>query len=132
MMRTFASDNSRIAFEGNLAATELYKIEGASYQETACLKRNTIAPRFDFVVLPLALPHIPAIQKAILSKLPFSGDRGIIHAQIEVNGELVFGAYDNFHPETVMLYRPIERAVLDDLVTTRILRSYTLVQEKQL
>ena len=30
MMRTFASDRSRIAFEGNLATTELYGLEAAS------------------------------------------------------------------------------------------------------
>jgi hypothetical protein len=62
----------------------------------------------------------------------FNGDRGIIHVQIEANGQLVFGAYDNFHPETVLVYGPIETAVLDDLVTIRTLRSYAPVLERQL
>jgi hypothetical protein len=132
MMRTFASDNSRIAFEGNLATTELYGLAGASYEETTILKRNTIAPRLDFVILPLALGRVPAIQKAIQSKVAFSGDRGIVHVQIEANGELVFGAYDNFHEETVLVYGPIEAAVLDDLVATKTLRTYAPVQERRL
>ena len=40
MMRTFASDQSRIAFEGDLATTELYRLEGASYDETDILKER--------------------------------------------------------------------------------------------
>lgn len=130
MMRTYASNCSRIAFEGNLSTTELYRLEGASYEETAVLRRNTIAPRLDFIVLPLASSRVPAIQTAIWSKVPFSGKSGIIHAQIEVDGQLVFGAYDNFHPETVMVYGPIETSVLDDLVATRTLRSYAPVLER--
>ena len=130
MMRTFASDRSRISFEGNLSATELYRLEGASYEETAVLKRNTITPRLDFVVLPLASDRVPGIQKAIQSKVAFTENRGIIHAQIEVNGVLAFGAYDNFHPETVLVYGPIDTVMLDGLVATRTLRSYTPVSEK--
>jgi hypothetical protein len=125
MMRTFASEQSRIAFEGNLAATELYRLEEASYDETEILKRATIAPRLDFVVLPLVVARVPGIQKAVESRIAFGGNRGIIHVQIEANGELAFGAYDNFHPETVMIYGPIDKTVLDDLVTNRTLRSYT-------
>jgi hypothetical protein len=124
MMRTFSSEQSHIAFEGNLAATELYTLEGASYDETEILKRATIAPRLDFIVLPLVPARVPEIQRAIRSKIAFDGYRGIIHVQIEADGELVFGAYDNFHRETVMVYGTIETSVLDDLVKARTLRSY--------
>jgi len=127
MMRTFASEQSRIAFEGNLAATELYRFEGSSYDETEILKRATIAPRLDFVVLPLALARVPQIQKAIESRIAFGGNRGIIHVQIEAGGELVFGAYDNFHRDTVVVKGAIDKAVLDDLVKNRTLKSYAPV-----
>jgi hypothetical protein len=132
MMRTFASELSHIALEGNLAATELFTLEGASYDETEVLRRATIAPRLDFVVLPLVPTRVPEIQQAIRSKIAFSGYRGIIHAQIEACGELVFGAYDNFHRETVMVYGTIERSLLDGLVKARTLRSYAPVLKRAL
>jgi len=125
MMRTFASEQSRILFEGNLAATELYRLAEASYDETEILKRATIAPRLGFVVLPLVVARVPGFQKAVESRIAFGGNRGIIHVQIEANGELAFGAYDSFHPETVMIHGPIEKTALDDLVTNRTLRSDT-------
>jgi len=124
MMRKFASDQSRVAFEGNLATTELYRLEGSAHEETPILKRATTAPRLDFVVLPLIPSRVSDIEKAIRSKIAFDGYKGIIHVQIEANGELAFGAYDNFHPETVMIYGPIEKAALDELVTNRTLKSY--------
>ncbi len=124
MMRMFAADQSRIAFEGNLATTRLYRLEGAAYEETPTLKRATTAPRLDFVVLPLIPARVTDIEEAIRSRVAFDGYRGIIHVQIEANGELAFRAYDNFHPETVMIYGPIERATLDDLVANKTLRSY--------
>jgi hypothetical protein len=129
MMRTFASDRARIAFEGNLAATELYTLEGASHDETEVLRRATTAPRLDFVVLPLRVSRVAEIQKAIQSKVAFDGDRGIVHVQIEADGKRVFGAYDNFHRDTVVVNDPIELAVLNDLVKTRTLRSYAPVSK---
>jgi hypothetical protein len=124
MMRKFASDQSRVAFEGNLATTELYRLEGSAHEEKPILKRATTAPGLDFVVLPLIPARVSEIEKAIRSKIAFDGYKGIIHVQIEANGELAFGAYDNFHPETVMIYGPIEKVALDELVTNRMLKSY--------
>jgi len=132
MMRTFASDRSRIAFEGNLATTELYGLEIASYDETDALKRATTAPRLLFVVLPLDLVRVPEIQNAIRSKITFGGSKGIIHVQIESAGELVFGAYDNFHRDSVVVNGTNETAVLDDLVKTRILRGYAPASKRAL
>ena len=130
MMRMFASDQSRIAFEGNLAATELYRLEGASYEETEILKRATIAPRLDFVILPLFQSRVPKIQKAIRSKIAFGEYSGIVHVQIETSGELVFGAYDNFHRDTMVVNGKIQTALLDDLVKNKTLRSYAPVSKQ--
>jgi len=130
MMRTFASDQSRIAFEGNLAGTELFRLVNASHEETGKLKRATIAPLLDFVVLPLLPTRVAEIEKAIRSKIAFTGYKGIIHVQIERQGEISFGAYDNFGQETVVVSGAISKEALDDLVKNRILRSYSPISPK--
>lgn len=130
MMSTFASERTHIVFEGNLASTELFKLEGASYQETGELKQATIAPRLDFIVLPLTHHRLPEIERAIRSKVAFAGNRGIIHVQIEANDEIVFGAYDNFGRESVVVSGAIPTKLLDELVKQRTLRSYTLIPGK--
>jgi hypothetical protein len=92
MMRTFASEQSRIAFEGNLASTELFRLDKGSHEEVGILRRVTIAPQLDFVVLPLVPSRVPEIEKAIRSKVSFAESRGIVHVQIESDGEIAFGA----------------------------------------
>lgn len=131
IMNAFASEQSHIAFEGNLASTELFKLEGASYEETAKLKRATTSPKLDFIILPLTATRVPAIEKAIRSKVAFAGNRGIVHVQIETNDEIVFGAYDNFDRESVVVNGAIPTHLLDELVKSRTLRSYTSIFEKQ-
>jgi hypothetical protein len=130
MMSTFASERTLIVFEGNLANTELFKLEGASYEETAKLKRATTSPKLDFIVLPLTATRLPAIEKAIRSKVAFAGNRGIIHVQIEAKDVIVFGAYDNFGRESVVVNGTIPTNLLDELVKDRTLRSYTPIPEK--
>jgi len=128
MMRTFASEQSRIAFEGNLASTELFRLVGGSHEETGLLKRATAAPQLDFVVLPLAASRVSEIEKAIRSKVAFARYAGIIHVQIETHGEIVFGAYDNFGRDRVV-NAIMDTSILDDLVKARILRGYSPIPE---
>ena len=125
MMRTFASEQSSIAFEGNLASSELFKLEGGSHDEVGVLRRATTAPQLDFLILPLLPTRVAEIEKAIRSKIAFSGYKGVIHVQIAVNDEIVFGAYDNFGRESVVVYGAISPDVLDDLVKVQTLRSYS-------
>ena len=127
MMRRFASEESRIAFEGKLTSTELFRLEGASFDEQGMLKRATVAPKLDFVVLPLMPSRVPEVEKAIRSKIAFAGYKGIVHVQIEANGKIVFGAYDNFGRETVVVDGAIPTDLLDELVRDRTLRSYSRV-----
>jgi hypothetical protein len=89
MMRTLASDRSHIAFEGNLASTELFQLDEASHEERGNLKRATIAPQLDFVVLPLVLSRIPEIEKAIRSKVAFAGNGGMFRSNLTVRLYLV-------------------------------------------
>jgi hypothetical protein len=129
MMRRFASEQSRIAFEGNLASTELFRLVGGSHEEAGLLKRATAAPQLDFVVLPLVASRVSEIEKAIRSKVAFAGYAGIIHVQIESHGEIVFGAYDNFGRDSVVVNATIDTSILDDLVKARILRYYSPISE---
>jgi hypothetical protein len=47
------SGNAHMSFEGRLNHLRLASIPGASEEETFVLKRNTIWPKQDFIVVPL-------------------------------------------------------------------------------
>jgi hypothetical protein len=85
--------NAHISFEGNLSALGMVHLPGATDEETPVLRRNTLRPRQDFVILPLETDFIPGIGAAIGGTLP----RSIIHIQIEKMGRLELGLYDNFN-----------------------------------
>jgi hypothetical protein len=114
--------NARISFEGDLSKCRLAQILGAASDETAILKRNTLSPVQDFIVIPLELETIRPI---IAGVLPEGGVvHNIIHVQIEKDGKLAFGAYDNFYPECVICSPVISKAMLDHLVENGVLKSY--------
>jgi len=124
IMRALANEHTHISFEGHLGHTELMKLEGARFEETAVLRRGTISPVLDFVVLPLTPASLPLIEKAVVSRIAFRSSRGIIHVQIETRGEMAFAAYDQFHAECVVAYSPVPVALLAELVETHVLHSY--------
>jgi hypothetical protein len=125
MIRTLAHEDTRISFEGRLAHTELAKIAGASLNETEVLKRNTISPRMDFLVLPLTPATVHAIEKAVVSIVAFKGYAGIVHVQIERQGHLSFVACDHFHEDCVWVSDAVPTPLLAELVKNRVLHSYT-------
>jgi hypothetical protein len=129
MMKVFAADDSRISFEGKLSNTSLFEMQGSSHEETGALRRATVAPLLDYVVLPLTSMGIHKIEKAIDSKIAFHGSKGIIHVQIESQGEIAFAAYDNFSRDCVVVTSKVPTAVLDELVNAQVLRGYILVTE---
>src|ERR1700733_5764211 len=93
MMKVFAAGGSRIAFEGNLSGTSLFVMDGSAHEETGLPKRSTVAPLLDYVVLPLTPARVADIEKAINSKVAFHGDKGIVHVQIEAQGQTALAAY---------------------------------------
>jgi hypothetical protein len=111
---------ARISFEGDLSKLALLRISDASQEETAALKRNTIWPKQDFVVVPLEPSTVTTIVAAMGGTIP----NAIIHVQIEKGGVLQLGAYDDFHPETIF-FGEILKPLLDSLVSQNILRQYT-------
>ena len=124
MMHELAGDNAWISFEGRLIHTDLIKIGGVAFEETELLRRGTIAPKLDFLILPLTRDSLPAIEKAILSKISFHSTEGIVHVQIEKDGTMVFAAYDNFSESCTWVFSNFPTVLLDELVARKVLVSY--------
>jgi hypothetical protein len=91
VMRAFQG-GARISFKGNLKRCRFGPELLPSSLETAALKRATEEPELDFLVLPLEKATVEPILKQVLQ----AGFRDIVHIQIERDGKLQFGAYDNF------------------------------------
>lgn len=83
MMKELAG-NAHISFEGEFDVAGLAAIPGASQIETQMLKRNTLSPRQEFVVVTLEPSNIAPI----ISKLGGTTPRGVLHVQIEKDGRL--------------------------------------------
>src|ERR1035437_3911064 len=115
-MKELAGD-AQISFEGDLQALGLLGLPGASTEESNVLKRNTLWPRQDFVVLPLEAQAVGAVIAAIGGTI----SHAIIHIQIEKAGKLEFGAYDNFHPQSMFFGGAVTQSFLDSLVAEGIL-----------
>jgi hypothetical protein len=107
--------------KGALLQTELAHIEGVTHEENGVLKRATLWPIFDFLVLPLTQEKLSAIEKAVIYKIAF-GNRGIIHVQIERNVKMAFSAYDGF--QHAVPYSAVPGALLEELTEKRVPRNY--------
>jgi hypothetical protein len=119
LMEEFAGD-AHVSFEGDLSALPLSSIPGASQEETGVLRRNTLWPKQDFIVLPLE----PSTSKAIISAIGGTVPNTIIHIQIEKGGTLQFAAYDNFHPQCIIFHSTFKPAFLESLASESIVRPY--------
>jgi hypothetical protein len=103
IMRHFRGDGSFISLEGTLSSFQAGALDNSIATETAELKRNTVSPVLDFVVAPLSAHNVEVVSRAVLKKDLLSEGDGVIHVQIASAGRLVFGAYDNFHPDCVFV-----------------------------
>jgi hypothetical protein len=117
MTRELAGD-ARISFEGSLRELGLLEVRGGVTDETMALRRSTLWFGQDFLILPLEGGRVADIMSAIGPKLP----RSILHIQFEKNGVMEFAAYDNFHPECICFGPGVAPAIIDDLVSQKVLR----------
>jgi hypothetical protein len=129
MMHALAADDSKISFEGSLSQTELAKLKGATDEESDVLKRATLQPKLDFLILPLREEDLSGLAKAVISKIAF-GLKGILHVQIEKNGKIEFAAFDNFDRDCVVAYSGVSPALLDELTRTGVLWGYSVVPDQ--
>ena len=115
------TDQRGSACEGNLSGTSLFDVAGASSDETQVLKRNTLWPKQDFVVLPLEAEMVGPIMAAVGGTVP----RGIIHIQVQKDGRLELGLYDNFAPKFMFFGSSLTSTFLATLQDTGTLVHWT-------
>jgi hypothetical protein len=119
MMEELEGD-AHISFEGDLRALALTGCPGSSEQPTAVLKRSTVWPKLDFVVIPLE----SSAGKKIIAALGGTVPRTVLHIQIEKRGVLEFGAYDNFHPECIFFGSAVRQATIESLAANEIIQTH--------
>jgi hypothetical protein len=122
-------ESAKVSFEGDLEFMHEGGI-GGSVAETRSLRRQTIEPLRDFVVVPLS-QHNLDILVSLCGRI---GVRTRVHhVQIEASGVLVFGAYDNFDPSGVWVTTRFSETTLMRLQRDQVIESYgrvTYVEER--
>jgi hypothetical protein len=111
----------RMSLEGDLSRCVFPADVVLARDELDILRRNTLAPRQDFVVLRLE----PDAAAAIFRQIVAAGlSRAIIHVQIERGGVLELGAYDNFHTGCVVTGPGVGAGLLSELQAAGVLRGF--------
>ena len=121
--------DSRVSFEGDLAKLRLSEVPGLSIEETPILQRNTLEPRLDFVSVPISADSVQALKKRLSQPGLFDAEGSIVHVQVENSGQLVLGAYDNFHKDCVVAYEPTPEWFLARLRDAGVIRGFELAAE---
>jgi hypothetical protein len=121
MMRQLAGD-AYISFEGDLHRIDWKGVSAVDEGESS-LRRAALTPELDFVALPLTLETQPLIWAAVFKADRLAQD-GIIHTQIEKEGRLAFGAYDNFHADCVWAGSAVPLSLLERLKESGVARSF--------
>ena len=111
--------NSHISFEGDLQHFNLMKFAGASANETNVLKRNTLSPTQEFVVIPLS----PSMGQQLLAAISRAVPRRILHIQIERDGVLQFAAYDSFDSDCLVWGPALKAEFFESLVSQGVLET---------
>ena len=76
------------------------------------------------MVVSLTPDRLEQLKNKLVGPGVFGSNGDVIHTQVESEGKLVFGAYDNFHKDCVVACEPISEAFLDELVKRGMLRSF--------
>ena len=113
--------SSFVSFEGDLRGSALIEAPGATGDETTALKRNTFWPKQDFVVLPLEAETVGSIIAAVGGTVP----RSILHIQVEKEGRLELGLYDNFAPKAMFFGPAMTPQVVENLRSDGVLSHWT-------
>ncbi len=120
LMIALAGD-ARLSLEGELSHCRFPEEIVVGSDETSTLKRHTLYPRQDFVVLRLSPETVEPIFKQVMAA---GLKRAIIHVQVERSGVLELGAYDNFHPDCVTTGPAVSLVLLEELKSTGVLHDF--------
>jgi len=117
--------NAHISFEGDLSHSRFIDDLVLTRDETPMLKRNTLAPTHDFIVLRLANETIEPIFRQIqAARLK----RAILHVEIRLSETLCcnWAPYDTFRDGCVVTGPRVGPASRDELLTTKVLREFKI------
>lgn len=126
LMDEFAG--GRISLEGDLSRCAFPADAVLAHDEDGILRRNTLAPRQDFVILRLD----PGAATTIFRQVMAAGlSQAVIHVQIERAGVLELGAYDNFHPGCVVTGPGVDVGLLAEFQAAGVLRGFQVAVPAQ-
>jgi hypothetical protein len=120
--------SAQMAIEGDLSRCQFTDDIVLTSEETAVLRRKTIAPRRDFAVLRLTQETVDPIFKQVMAA---GLKRAIVHVQIERDGVLELGAYDNFHDACVVTGPGVGPGLLTELRDTKVLHDFKVAAPKK-
>jgi hypothetical protein len=115
------SGGARMSLEGNLSKCHFSDDHVVAREEAGVLKRSTLSPRLDFVIVKLEADTVAALFKQIIAA---GVTENIIHVQIERNGSIQLGAYDNFHRECVGTGPEVSAELLGEMKASGVVRSF--------
>lgn len=124
------NNNASISFEGNLCSYDFSLFEDTTQKETLNLRRNTIAPKQDFIILPLNSKAINFLTTDTFHRIGLRNK--VIHIQIEYNHEIAFASYDNFHEDCVWITAEVGQSFIERLVDDKIISKYKIVENKNI
>ena len=114
---------AHLSFEGDLSQCDTSVLRDCSFTPTDVLRRNTVQPLGDFVIIPLDPDTKDTLLKSVLPRVGLRSR--INHIQIEKDGRRLFGAYDNFDIDCVWFDSSVGKEFFDSLVACGAIRSYT-------
>ncbi len=125
-MEALCGDDSYISLEGFHVPKAVTLLPEASSIETEVLRRNTIAPVLQFVVVPLNRSNVATLAAAVGQASILKDVAGLIHIQISKGGRLAFGAYDNVDEDCTVLYPPFAQSLCETLLSSGAIESFTV------
>lgn len=126
VLEAFSADEAaQVSFEGELRMLREADLTGTSSSETTCLRRQTMEPLQDFMVITLSPRNLPVL-RSLYGRVGLRAR--VLHVQIEVGGALVFGAYDQFDPSGVWVSPRFTEATLSRLQGQQVIASYERVE----
>lgn len=113
------------SFEGDLSRLGLEELPGASSQESGSLRRQTLEPQLDFIVVPINSATVPELKRRLASHGVLGRAGSVIHTQLAAGEELLFVACDNFHDDCTVASSSVPEPFLKEMLSRGLLRAYS-------